>query len=61
VFSQSLAAFATHRSLCVIGLRCASKMGDNIYQFSALDIDGKETSMEKYRGKVVLIVNVASK
>jgi len=32
----------------------------NIYDFNVTDIDGKEISMSKYRGKVLLIVNVAS-
>lgn len=31
-----------------------------IYQFSANTIDGKEKSLEEYKGKVVLIVNTAS-
>ena len=33
----------------------------SIYDFSVKTIDGKEISMEQYRGKVLLIVNVASK
>jgi len=33
----------------------------NIYDFNVKTIDGKEISMEQYRGKVLLIVNVASK
>ena len=33
----------------------------NIYQFTEKDIDGKETSLKKYEGKVLLVVNVASK
>uniref|UniRef100_A0A915E1W4 Glutathione peroxidase n=1 Tax=Ditylenchus dipsaci TaxID=166011 RepID=A0A915E1W4_9BILA len=33
----------------------------SIYQFKVIDADGKEVSMEKYKGKAVLIVNVASK
>uniref|UniRef100_A0AAY4EAM6 Glutathione peroxidase n=1 Tax=Denticeps clupeoides TaxID=299321 RepID=A0AAY4EAM6_9TELE len=33
----------------------------SIYDFSAIDIDGKEVSLEKYRGTVVVITNVASK
>lgn len=33
----------------------------SIYDFSVKDIDGKEVSMSKYKGKVLLIVNVASK
>jgi len=32
----------------------------NIYGFSALDIDGNQVSMEKYRGHVCVVVNVAS-
>lgn len=31
------------------------------YDFSAKDIDGKEISMSDYKGKVVLVVNTASK
>ncbi|MDQ7046878.1 MAG: glutathione peroxidase [Sulfurovum sp.] len=33
----------------------------NFYNFSAKDIKGEEVSMSHYKGKVVLIVNVASK
>jgi len=33
----------------------------SIYEFSAKDIDGNEISLEKYRGHVCVIVNVASK
>jgi glutathione peroxidase len=32
----------------------------NVYDFSALDIDGDERSLGDYRGKLLLIVNVAS-
>jgi len=32
----------------------------NIYGFSALDIDGNEVSMDKYKGHVCVVVNVAS-
>jgi glutathione peroxidase len=35
--------------------------GDSIYDFTVNDIDGNEVSLENYRGKVILIVNVASK
>lgn len=31
------------------------------YEFSATDIDNREITMDKYRGKVVLVVNTASK
>ena len=33
----------------------------NIYDFNVKDIDGKNISMSKYKNKVLLIVNVASK
>ncbi len=36
-------------------------MDDGIYQYSAKTIDGKEKSLADYEGKVLLIVNVASK
>ncbi len=34
---------------------------DSFYEFPVTDIDGNEMSLEKYKGKVILIVNVASK
>lgn len=37
------------------------KDAKSIYEFSATDIDGQEVSLEKYRGHVCLIVNVACK
>ena len=36
-------------------------MANDIYGFSGLDMQGKEKSLEDYKGKVVLIVNTASK
>ncbi len=36
-------------------------ISENIYQFSVVDIDGNEVRMNEYEGKVLLIVNVASK
>jgi glutathione peroxidase len=33
----------------------------NFYQFNAKTLQGKEVSMKSYEGKVVLVVNVASK
>lgn len=35
-------------------------LNETIYHFNATDIDGNEVAMEKYRGKVTLILNVAS-
>jgi glutathione peroxidase len=33
----------------------------SVYDFKMTDIDGKETRLAKYKGKVALVVNVASK
>jgi len=33
----------------------------SIYDFTAKTIDGDEISLDKYRGKVAIVVNVASK
>jgi len=33
----------------------------SIYDFSATDIDGNVVSLDKYRGDVVIITNVATK
>lgn len=32
----------------------------SVYEYSALNIEGKDTSLEKYKGDVLLIVNTAS-
>jgi len=37
------------------------KRAASIYEFKAKDIDGNEVSMDKYKGQVVIIVNVACK
>jgi glutathione peroxidase len=36
-------------------------MAENIYSFNVKTIDGKETTLAQYKGKAMLIVNVASK
>jgi glutathione peroxidase len=36
-------------------------MNPDFYDFTAISLQGKEISMEAYKGKVVLIVNTASK
>lgn len=40
--------------------RLMARMGKTIYDFSAKTIDGKTRSLGDYRGRVALIVNVAS-
>jgi len=36
-------------------------MSKNIHEFTVKDLDGKSIKLEKYKGKVLLIVNTASK
>jgi len=36
-------------------------MEDNFYQFTAKSLEGKEISMNTYKGRVVLVVNTTSK
>ena len=36
-------------------------MANSVYDFSAKDINGKEVPLSQYQGKLLLIVNVASK
>jgi glutathione peroxidase len=41
---------------------CAEdKKADSIYGFKMQDIDGKDVDLSKYKGKVVMVVNVASR
>jgi len=46
--------------LTLFSLLNAKEKEVSIYDFNVTSIDGKEVSMSKYRGKVLLIVNVAS-
>ncbi len=36
-------------------------MKQNFYQFKAKSLQGKDISMDEYKGKAVLVVNTASK
>lgn len=52
LFAIILTAFTTNYSM---------NTTDSIYNFTLLDIDGNEIKLNKYQGKVLLLVNVASK
>uniref|UniRef100_A0A5K3FW12 Glutathione peroxidase n=1 Tax=Mesocestoides corti TaxID=53468 RepID=A0A5K3FW12_MESCO len=49
-------------SRCVFyrGFEMSATSSPQFYTFEALDIDGNKVSMEKYRGKVAIVVNVAT-
>ncbi|HET7624482.1 MAG TPA: glutathione peroxidase [Verrucomicrobiae bacterium] len=53
---KTLALIAVFGLLTTISLKAES-----IYEIPVKDINGKETSLDAYKGKVMLIVNVASK
>ena len=48
---------ATAAALCL----AASLSAQSIYNFKVKDMDGKEVSLSQYKGKVLLIVNTATK
>ena len=45
----------------IIVLLFSFSMNDSVYDFPIKDIDGNDTTLAEYKGKVLLIVNVASK
>ena len=53
------------KSLVLLGaallLQAAHACAGSIYDVPIKDIDGKDTSLDAYKGKVLLVVNVASK
>ena len=46
--------------LIALGLLTAGARADSLYDITVKDIDGKSVPMSAYKGKVLLIVNVAS-
>ncbi len=47
--------------LCATNLRAEDKTDKSVYGFTMKDIDGKSVDLSQYKGKVSLVVNVASK
>lgn len=56
---SALLLFCT--ALLLMSLQSPQDTGGTIYQYSIRDIIGNKVSLERYKGKVLLIVNVASK
>ena len=38
-----------------------SNLNDTFYDYPVKDIDGNDLALDQYKGKVILVVNVASK
>jgi glutathione peroxidase len=55
------AVFSSVISCGASSAQVGGKKVDSVYSFTMKDIDGKDTSLNLYRGKVLLLVNVASK
>jgi glutathione peroxidase len=47
--------------IALLAVQFAAHAEDSIYDIKLKDIDGKDTTLAAYKGKAVLIVNVASK
>ncbi|MDB5281864.1 MAG: peroxiredoxin [Bacteroidota bacterium] len=50
----------TALTLCFVALLIAATPTKTVYDFTVKDIEGKDVSLGQYKGKVLLIVNVAS-
>uniref|UniRef100_A0A8C3RV94 Glutathione peroxidase 4 n=1 Tax=Chelydra serpentina TaxID=8475 RepID=A0A8C3RV94_CHESE len=59
VLCGALGARGLSRSMCAQADDWRS--AKSIYEFHAKDIDGNDVSLEKYRGFVCILTNVASK
>src|SRR5438094_8729113 len=49
------------RILTLLVMSSLPLFADSLYDIKVKDIDGKDTSLAAYKGKVLLVVNVASK
>jgi len=50
-----------HCSIMAAANQADPKTASSVYEFTANDIKGEPVSLDKYRGNVLIIVNVASK
>lgn len=58
---NALIAIAAAVTGCQGPATLAHSTAKSIYDFKVKDIDGKEVALSKFKGKVILVVNVASK
>src|SRR5581483_6111337 len=59
-YNHAMKIIALIIALAVVQIAFAESKG-SLYDIPLKDIDGKKTSLKAYRGKVLLVVNVASK
>jgi glutathione peroxidase len=60
IWEDPLRKLASILVLCVAGI-CMASSAKSVYDFTLKSIDGQPVSLSVYRGKVLLLVNVASK
>jgi len=64
-FSEEEIQMAKFWRILVLGIVCATGItlmaADSVHEFKMKDIEGKEVALSEYKGKVLLVVNVASK
>ena len=60
IYNQSMIMMIV-LSIMTLNLNAKEKNMETIYDFKVTTIEGKETTLEQYKDKVLLIVNVASK
>lgn len=59
--AESAHTFTNQESLFAVNSSGDTPMEKSIYEFKMMDIDGKEIDFSTYKGKKLLLVNVASK
>jgi glutathione peroxidase len=60
-FLIAIALIATFGAGNLLAAAAPPKKAKTIYDFTVKDIDGNDVKLKKYKGKVALVVNVASK
>ncbi|KAK1364833.1 Glutathione peroxidase [Heracleum sosnowskyi] len=59
--SSSSSQVVKKSQACGVSIRARAATGKTLYDFNVKDIDGKDVNLSKFKGKVALIVNVASR
>ena len=60
IYALVIATFFYHSPVEAWNISKGNEMGNNINKITVRDIDGKEVKLSDFKGKVLLIVNVAS-
>ena len=61
ILHKSLSKHQCGHSSSILSTSSSSSMADTVYQFTVDTIDGAAVRLDTYRGRVLCIVNVASR